>query len=107
MKYLNRDGRILLQNGKSTVRVVLMGEPVFSPKTHPGKVIKIFNVQEVIKTSPTNTRIAPGHLLALQFPKDKANAKEYVWPKGEEAQVPELKIQLSDERIPAMDRLNL
>lgn len=88
MRYLKTGSDEFVENGKSLVRVgrVL----TFPSPISPGRVIKVFEVVQIIRESPSNP-VPRGALLALSFPAEHVNASEYEWYKGgiwEESQVP-------------------
>lgn len=77
-----------IRNGHSIVRVeevLQMNSPAAS-----GRVIRVFEVQEIIHASPGND-IVRGHHIPLSFPSELSKCKEYTWyrnGKWEECQVP-------------------
>lgn len=87
MKYQLKDGREIIENGKSKLRVGTL-EIVPDPKDRD-RAVRIFVVQEVMMASDMNKpgSIGAGALLALSFPKEKINAKEYQWKVNERTQV--------------------
>lgn len=84
-KYLDKGGSKFLFLGRSQVRVALISH-VSSPHI-PGRIIKMLHVQEVVKQNPSNP-IGAGSILAISFPENKANCKEYEWSAGEQFQAP-------------------
>lgn len=95
MRYYEEKGNKYVENGKSLVRVGLV---TLKPSPlQEGRTLKVFEVVEVIKTHPTNP-IIPGHHLALSFPNEKLNTKEFSWFNHgwEECQVP---LQVSDQAL--------
>ena len=91
MKYYAKGSKEFIDNGSSKIRVATV-QQIPSPNSKD-RVLRIFSVQESLKDSPTNL-IEVGTLIALSFPPDKANSKEYKWKRGEECQV-KFNIQLN------------
>lgn len=76
MKYFEDKGQKFITNGRSKVRVELVNQRK-SPMD-PLRVIKIFEVHQVIQSTPDNP-IERGNQITLSFPKQHANAKEWDW----------------------------
>lgn len=90
MRFYSNDKGTFVENGNSVLRVGLMEH--ITEFSEPGRVVKVLAVIEVKQSSETNP-IRVGDAIALSFPEEHANAKDYVWAKGERSQVP-LKVQL-------------
>jgi hypothetical protein len=88
MRYLKTGSDEFVENGRSLVRV---GRVLCFPSPiSPGRVVRVFEVLQIIRANPTNP-LPRGALLALSFPSEHVNAKEYEWYKQglwEEGQVP-------------------
>lgn len=91
MKFYKKDGKMFVEQKRSKLRVGLLGETLSGQ--YPGRVIKMFVVQQVLRGHPNNP-IEDGKAFALAFPSDKANASSYEWPKGQPAQVEGMTITL-------------
>lgn len=76
MKYEEIKGKKFITNGRSKVRVELVSQRK-SPMD-PTRVLKIFEVHEVIAATPDNP-IERGHHIPLSFPQQHANAKSWDW----------------------------
>ncbi len=87
MRYLKTGSDEFLQNGKSTVRVgrVL----VFPSPISKGRVVRVFEVLQIIRENPANP-LPRGAMLALSFPSEHVNDNEYEWYQAgwEEAMIP-------------------
>lgn len=89
MKYYLKDGKEIVENGRSKVRVQTMFR-MPSPIFKDSRTVRVMGVLEVITKAEGNA-IEPGHHIALSFPNEKINAKEYEWKRSdkfEEKQVP-------------------
>lgn len=89
MRYYEEKGKKFIENGPSKVRVeqILTME---SPICKNTRVVRVFEVHEILRFSHTNP-ISRGHHLCLSFPNEQAHAKDYTWYRGgkfEECQVP-------------------
>lgn len=95
MRYFEQSDKKFIENGKSLVRVHLITRK--PSDISPGRTLKIFEVCEVMRTHDKNPIVVGNHL-ALSFPNEKLNAKEYKWyTEGwEEAQCP---VTISDRAI--------
>ena len=91
--YKQINGKHFLTNGSAIVRLGFMHH--LNIAAHPGRVIKVFVVADVLKQNPNNP-INAGDLLSLSFREQDVNRPEYKWHRGEEFQVP-LKIMTADE----------
>ena len=76
MRYLKANGDEFIENGRSLVRVgrVL----TFPSPISPGRIVKVFEVLQVIRENPGNP-LPRGALLAMSFPSEHVNAAEYEW----------------------------
>lgn len=90
MRYWRELGEEFVENGASKVRGATI-EVIEHPHGQD-RHIRIFTIQEVIKSCETNP-ILPGMMLGLSFPTEKINSRDYTWHKGEERMCP-LKLQL-------------
>jgi len=76
-----------IANGLSVVRV---GRVLAYPSPiAPGRTIRVFEVLQVIRENPKNP-VPRGSMLALSFPNEHVEAREYEWYKGgiwEEGQI--------------------
>lgn len=90
MRYYKKEDQHFVENGTSVLRVGLI--ETIQEFNEPNRVVKVLAVIEVKKQSEMNP-IRTGDAIALSFPESHANAKDYVWEKGERCQVP-LKVQL-------------
>lgn len=98
MRYYEEKGNKYIENGKSLVRVGLLGlQP--SP-LQEGRTVKIFDVVEVVKFNHENP-LPRGAILAMSFPNEKVNLKEYKWYEGgwEECFLP---FTISDKAVARM-----
>lgn len=77
---------ITLENGTS--RIKLLPITMQPDIENAGRVVKVFVVKHVIRDTAGNP-IRRGQQIALSFPPEKVNAKEYVWHKeqGEPCQI--------------------
>lgn len=90
MRYYVSEKGTFVENGNSVLRVGLMEH--ITEFNEPGRVVKVLAVIEVKRESESNP-IRVGDAIALSFPEEHANSKDYVWAKGERSQVA-LKVQL-------------
>lgn len=90
MRFYTNDKGSFVENGNSVLRVGLIEH--ITEFNEPGRVVKVLAVIEVKQQSETNP-IRVGSAIALSFPEEHANSKDYVWASGEKAQVP-LKVKL-------------
>ena len=100
MRYYTLGSDAFVENGRSVLRVghvITMVSPV-----SVGRTIKVFEVLEEARKSPTNPSPPRGALIALSFPDEKVNGRAYQWARNEESQVP-LEITPPD---PRKDSLN-
>lgn len=88
-----RDGKYFLQNGQTLVRMGFMHH--LNLASHPGRIVKVFVIQEVLKQNPNNA-IGDGAMIAISFREQDVNQREYLWKRGEEFQVP-LKMVTADD----------
>lgn len=105
MRYLKANGDEFIENGRSLVRVgrVL----TFPSPISPGRIVKVFEVLQVIRENPGNP-LPRGALLAMSFPSEHVNASEYEWYKNglwEEAQMP-LTVQDRAANLAQLNRRN-
>lgn len=84
-RYHQENGKHFLENGRAKVRMGFMHN--MRIESHPGRVVRVFTVSEVLKQNPMNA-VLPGSMLAISFRESDVNRHEYVWQKGEEFQVP-------------------
>lgn len=91
-----RDGKYFLENGKTNVRMGFMH--YLKLASHPGRVVKVFAVQEVLKQNPNNA-VTEGAMLAISFREQDVNQQEYRWQRGEEFQVPLKMVTAEDLKI--------
>lgn len=90
-----RDGKCYLQNGTAVVRLDFLH--YLKLPNHPGRVIKVFLVSDVMRVNPNNP-IKPADMIALSFREMDCNQKEYVWKNGEEMFV-ELKLVSAEDIV--------
>jgi hypothetical protein len=78
MRYFKPPGSSdeFIVNGKSTVRVGRVLS--FSSPISPGRVVRVFEVLQIVRENPANP-LPRGALLALSFPAEHVNAPEYTW----------------------------
>ncbi len=87
MKFTRKSSSdITLENGKSKIKllpITIMPDP-----NNVGRVARIYVVKQVLYDSAKNP-IRRGQELALSFPPEKINAKEYTWHReqGEPCQI--------------------
>jgi hypothetical protein len=100
MRYLKTGSDEFLQNGGSTVRVgrVL----VFPSPVTNGRVVRVFEVLQIVRKGRQDNPLPRGALLALSFPSDKVNADDYEWYRHgwEECFIP---YTVNDPRVRAHD----
>ncbi len=88
MRYYEEKKKKFIQNGECLVRVeevLQMKSPVSTTR-----VVRLFEVQEVIRENPKNP-IIRGHHIPLSFPPELHKTTDYTWYKNgkwEECQVP-------------------
>jgi hypothetical protein len=90
-----KDGQCFLTNGSAQVRLDFLH--YLKLDTHPGRVIKVFLVADVMRVNQNNP-IKPADMLALSFREQDCNQKEYVWKAGEEMFV-ELKLVSAEDIV--------
>ena len=81
-----RNDHVTLINGRSEIRVLPVTR--LDDPHNEGRVVEIFVVRNVIRDTAANP-ISRGKEIALSFPPEKINAKEYQWHRdqGEPCQV--------------------
>jgi hypothetical protein len=87
MKYERKGDSHVITNGQSRLRCKLMGQTRGATKELLGHTIKLFHIQEVLRSNPANP-IQVGNAIALAFPDADAGRAKFEWKAGMITQVP-------------------
>ncbi len=78
MRYVKAGSDEFIENGRSLVRVGRI--LTFPSPLSSGRVVRVFEVIQIVRENPMNP-LPRGSLLAMSFPSEHVNAKEYQWYK--------------------------